>query len=547
MSFKDTYQEWLNFDKETREELLSIDDEKEIEDRFYKDLTFGTGGLRGIIGAGSNRINQYTVKRATLGLANYIQSLNKEDESVVIAYDTRNYSKEFAIAAASVLCAKGIKVYIFEEVMPTPVLSFAVRHLQATAGIVITASHNPKEYNGYKVYNQYGGQLVPNEANQVIRYIEEIDSFGSIPTAEIEESNMNGMLNCINEEVLTAFIKEVNKQAINVNQIDNIKIVYTALHGAGNIPVRKALNKFNVSVVKEQELPDGNFSTVRSPNPEERDALTLAINQAKEEEADVVIGTDPDCDRIGVAVKHKGKYELLTGNQIGALLVDFVLSHKNTNKNSTLIKTVVTNDLGADIALSKGLNVLNTLTGFKYIGEKITEFEQSQTNEFVIGYEESYGYLVGTHARDKDAVVSALLICEMASIYKDKGITLLDRLEELYDKYGYYLDALDSFVLKGKDGAERIQEIMTQLRTEKKLFIPGTEEILDYNEGIDNLPKENVLKFILSDSSWIAVRPSGTEPKIKIYYSIKEIDREKAQLKLDGIRKIFESLIGEKS
>lgn len=546
MSFKDTYQEWLNFDKETREELLSIDDEKEIEDRFYKDLTFGTGGLRGIIGAGSNRINQYTVKKATLGLANYIESLNKEDESVVIAYDTRNYSKEFAIAAASVLCAKGIKVYIFEEVMPTPVLSFAVRHLQATAGIVITASHNPKEYNGYKVYNQYGGQLVPDEANQVIRFIEEIKDFDSIPSVDTKELGVNDKLTWINEEVLTAFIEEVSKQSVNTKQLDNIKIGYTALHGAGNVPVRKALDKFNVSVVKEQELPDGNFSTVRSPNPEERDALTLAINQAKEEKADVVIGTDPDCDRIGVAIKQGNKYELLSGNQIGALLVDFVLAHKSTNKKSTLIKTVVTNDLGADIALNKGLNVLNTLTGFKYIGEKITEFEQSQTNEFVIGYEESYGYLIGTHARDKDAVVSALLICEMASMYKAKGLTLLDRLEELYDEYGYYLDALDSFVLKGKDGAERIQEIMFQLRAEKESFMPNTKEVLDYGKGIDDLPKENVLKFILADNSWIAVRPSGTEPKIKIYYSIKEVDREKAQLKLNRIRKIFESLIGKK-
>lgn len=546
MSFKDTYQEWLNFDKETREELLSIDDEKEIEDRFYKDLTFGTGGLRGIIGAGSNRINQYTVKKATLGLANYIKSLNKEYESVVIAYDTRNYSKEFAIAAASVLCAKGIKVYIFEEVMPTPVLSFAVRHLQATAGIVITASHNPKEYNGYKVYNQYGGQLVPDEANQVIRFIEEIKDFDSIPSVDTKELGVNDKLTWINEEALTAFIEEVSKQSVNTKQLDNIKVVYTALHGAGNVPVRKALDKFNVSVVKEQELPDGNFSTVRSPNPEERDALTLAINQAKEEKADVVIGTDPDCDRIGVAIKQGNKYELLSGNQIGALLVDFVLAHKTTNKKSTLIKTVVTNDLGADIALNKGLNVLNTLTGFKYIGEKITEFEQSQTNEFIIGYEESYGYLIGTHARDKDAVVSALLICEMVSMYKAKGLTLLDRLEELYDEYGYYLDALDSFVLKGKDGAERIQEIMSQLRAEKESFMPNTKQILDYDKGIDDLPKENVLKFILADNSWIAVRPSGTEPKIKIYYSIKEVDREKAQLKLNRIRKIFESLIGEK-
>lgn len=544
MNYKAKYHEWLEFDEETRNELLAIQDEKEIEDRFYKDLSFGTGGLRGVIGAGSNRINSYTVKKATLGLAKYIQSVNKSEKSAVIAYDTRNYSKDFAKAAASVLCAVGIKVYLFEEVMPTPVLSFAVRHLQATAGIVITASHNPKEYNGYKVYNQYGGQLVPNEANQVIRSIGEVQDFSSIPSVELEKAKVSGELVWVGEEILNAFTNEVAKQSINSSHSENLKIVYTALHGAGNIPVRKALSGFSVSVVKEQEFPDGNFTTVRSPNPEERDALTLAIQQAKEENADIVIGTDPDCDRIGVAVKHQEKYELLTGNQIGALLVDFVLSNKKITEKSTLIKTVVTNELGAEIALNKGLKVLNTLTGFKYIGEKITDFEQNQTNEFVIGYEESYGYLVGTHARDKDAVVSALLICEMASTYKAKGLTLFDRLEELYGEYGYYLDALDSFVLKGKDGAEKIQEIMSQLREDNSSFIPDTKEVLDYNEGIEGLPKENVLKFILLDNSWIAVRPSGTEPKIKIYYSIKETDREKAQLKLDQIREIFKQLIG---
>lgn len=544
MNYKAKYHEWLEFDEETRNELLAIRDEKEIEDRFYKDLSFGTGGLRGIIGAGSNRINSYTVKKATLGLAKYIQSVNKSEKSAVIAYDTRNYSKDFAKAAAAVLCAAGIKVYLFEEVTPTPVLSFAVKHLQATAGIVITASHNPKEYNGYKVYNQYGGQLVPDEANQVIRSIEEVQDFSSIPSVELEKAKVSGELVWVGEEILNAFTNEVAKQSINSSQSKNLNIVYTALHGAGNIPVRKSLSEFSVSVVKKQELPDGNFTTVRSPNPEERDALTLAIQQAKEENADIVIGTDPDCDRIGVAVKHQEKFELLTGNQIGALLVDFVLSNRKINEKSTLIKTVVTNELGAEIALNKGLKVLNTLTGFKYIGEKITEFEQNQANEFVIGYEESYGYLVGTHARDKDAVVSALLICEMASTYKAKGLTLFDRLEELYGEYGYYLDALDSFVLKGKDGADKIQEIMSQLREANRSFIPDTKEILDYNVGIEDLPKENVLKFILSDNSWIAVRPSGTEPKIKIYYSIKETDREKAQLKLNQIREIFKQLIG---
>ncbi|SFH87595.1 phospho-sugar mutase [Pisciglobus halotolerans] len=543
MNYKEKYQQWLNFDEKTRHELLNIHDEKEIEDCFYKDLSFGTGGLRGVMGAGSNRMNQYTVQKATLGLAHYINSMHEKKKSIVIAYDTRNHSKEFAEAAASVLCAEGIKVYLFEDVMPTPVLSFAVRYFKASAGIVITASHNPKEYNGYKVYNQYGGQLVPSEADHVIRYIEKIQDFSSIPTADLAECESSDSLVWIGEKVLDCFIQEVAKQSIDQNHSKNLKVVYTPLHGTGNIPVRKALDNFSVSVVKEQELPDGDFSTVRSPNPEERDALNLAIQQAKKEKADIVIGTDPDCDRIGVAVRHEDQYILLTGNQIGALLVDFVLSSKEVNEKSTLIKTIVTNDLGAEVALDHGLHVLNTLTGFKYIGEKMTEFNHNQTQEFVMGYEESYGYLVGTHARDKDAVVAARVICEMASVYKANKETLIDRIEKLYSKYGFYLDALDSFVLKGKDGAEKIQMLMAQLREQQNSFIPSTKAVLDYSSGIDSLPKENVLKFILLDDSWVAVRPSGTEPKIKVYYSIKEKDKVKAQHKLDQIREKFESLI----
>lgn len=545
MSYKETYQEWLTFDKETREELLSIQDEKELEDRFYKDLVFGTGGLRGIMGAGSNRMNNYTVRKVTYGLANYIKINSLFKPSVVIAYDTRNNSKKFAIEAASVFCASGIKVFLFDAVAPTPMLSFAVSHLNASAGIVITASHNPKEYNGYKVYNQYGGQLIPNEASEVIKYINEVNDFESIPLAEIESSKKSVDLESVGTDLLEGFLTEVFKQSIKKDEEKSLNVVYTPLHGAGNIPVRKVLRDFNVSVVREQELPDGNFTTVHSPNPEERDALTIAIQQAEKENADIVIGTDPDCDRIGVAIKHNGNYELLSGNQIGALLIDFILASKASNEKSTLIKTVVTNDLGAEIAQKNGLKILNTLTGFKYIGEKITEFEHTQEREFTFGYEESYGYLVGTHARDKDAVVAALLICEMANAYKLKEFTLIDRLEELYSEYGFYLDALDSFTLKGLDGSKRINQLMDNIRAIDKKFIPDTNALLDYSKGIDGLPKEDVLKFILNDGSWIAIRPSGTEPKIKVYYSIKGADKKTAQEKLDSVRKTIESTIHE--
>lgn len=545
MNYKETYQQWLDFDEETRKELLEIKDEKEIEDRFYKDLAFGTGGLRGLMGAGPNRINSYTVRKVTYGLAQYIRENFQNNPSVVIAYDTRNGSKEFANDAAAVFCASGIKAFLFEEVAPTPVLSFAVRHLNASAGIVITASHNPKEYNGYKVYNQYGGQLVPSEANEVIKCINDVKSFDSIPTSDLEIDKKNGQLKLIGPELLESFLLEASKQSIHENKANNLKVVYTPLHGAGNIPVRNILKDFNVSVVHEQELPDGNFPTVHSPNPEERDALTIAIQQAKVENADIVIGTDPDCDRIGVAIKHNGNYELLSGNQIGALLVDFVLKNREITNKSTLIKTIVTNDLGADIARKHGLNVLDTLTGFKYIGDKITEFEHTGEQEFVIGYEESYGYLVGTHARDKDAVVAALLICEMANAYKNKGFTLLDQLEEIYNEYGFYLDALDSFTLKGIEGSKKIKQLMIDIKTLEEGFIPDTSVFLDYNKGIDGLPKEDVLKFILNDGSWIAVRPSGTEPKIKVYYSIKAEDKNNAQYKLTSIKKIIEAKILE--
>jgi len=528
---REKYGEWLHFDDETRKELLNITDEKELEDRFYKDLSFGTGGLRGIMGAGTNRINSYTVQKATLGLANYVQCHQKENPSVVIAFDTRNQSQQFAHDAAVVFSSLGIKAYLFDSAMPTPVLSYTVRHLHCDAGIVITASHNPKEYNGYKVYDNQGGQLTPADAKEVIGLINDIEGFSFIKDIHEEES----LIEMIGSEILDSFISEVMKQSINAGELD---VVYTPLHGAGNLPVRQALQSFNVSIVKEQELPDGNFSTVTSPNPEDRNALRMAIEQASHEDADIVIGTDPDCDRIGVAVKHAGEFKLVTGNQIGALLADFVIAHIDVNDDSTLIKTIVTNDFGAKIASEKGLQIIETLTGFKYIGEKINAFEASDalTNEFVMGYEESYGYLIGTHARDKDAVVSALLICEMAAYYKAKGLTLIDKLEDLYGHYGYYLDALDSVTLKGLAGAARIKTMMDEVRASDVQFFENVGEVRDYARGIDGLPKENVIKFMLTDESWVAIRPSGTEPKIKFYYSVRAEDEGSAQEKLVVIK-----------
>jgi phosphoglucomutase len=526
------YAEWLTFDDETRSELLSIAaDEKELEDRFYKNVSFGTGGLRGLMGAGTNRMNSYTVKKASMGLANHVLSQGNEQSSIAIAYDTRNHSQQFAEDAATVFSSIGIKAYLFDVAMPTPVLSFTVRHLGCDAGIVVTASHNPKEYNGYKVYDNQGGQLPPDAAREVTHFIDQIEDFNSVK----ELTGNPELVERIGEDVLSAFITEVKKQSIHQG---SLQVVYTPLHGAGNLPVRRALEGFNVSVVKEQELPDGNFSTVTSPNPEDRNALRMAIEQASREDADIVIGTDPDCDRIGVAVKHAGEFKLLTGNQIGALLADFVIEHIEVNEDSTLIKTIVTNDFGAKIASEKGLQIIETLTGFKYIGEKINEFESSDhlTNEFVMGYEESYGYLVGTHSRDKDAVVSALLICEMAAYYKAKGLTLFDKLEDLYSTYGYYLDALDSVTLKGVAGAARIKTMMDEVRESDAQFFENVDEVRDYAKGIDDLPKENVIKFMLTDESWVAIRPSGTEPKIKFYYSVRAEDEDSAQEKLVVIK-----------
>ncbi len=547
MDIHEKYEYWLTFDDNTKNELESITDKKEIEDRFYKDLEFGTGGLRGIMGAGANRMNKYTVGKATKGLCEYLKNEFAGEKSVVIAYDSRNNSKAFAECAAEVLCYNGIKTFLFEEIMPTPVLSFSVRYLKCNAGIVITASHNPKEYNGYKVYDKYGCQLVPQYADKVISYINNVKDIKSVKHMNLNMALSNGYLTYIGDEVLNSYISEVEKMAV-YKEASDLKIVYTPLHGTGNIPVRKVLSdmSFDVSVVKEQAVADGNFTTVRSPNPEEKDALNMALEQAKRENADLVIGTDPDCDRVGVGVLHNGEYTLLTGNQTGALLVDFYLKFKkqSLNSKSTLVKTIVTNDLGAEIARKNGLNVVETLTGFKYIGDQITKYEKTGENEFLIGYEESYGYLVGTYARDKDAVVASMLICEMAAYYKKNKMTLVDALNVLYSEYGFYLDALDSFVLKGKDGASRIKNIMSYFRANKVTVFPNITDVKDYSTGIGDLPKSNVLKFFLKGGSWIAVRPSGTEPKLKMYYSVRGIDSSTCERSLQNIRTIINGIMG---
>lgn len=546
MTCTERVNEWLLFDDETKQELLKITDAKELEDRFYKDLEFGTGGLRGLMGAGPNRMNKYTVGKATLGLAEYLLADAVGEKHVVIAYDSRRNSEEFAKNAAEVLAAKGITVHLFKEMMPTPVLSFAVRYLHCTAGIVITASHNPKEYNGYKVYDRNGCRLIPEFADKVIGYMNGITDLRAVPHLDFEVACISGLINFVGDDVLNAFLDAVQNESL-YPETNDLKVVYTPLHGTGNVPVRRILSNYHVSVVHAQELPDGDFSTVRSPNPEEKDALSLGIEQAACEQADLVLGTDPDCDRVGIAVHHNGAYVLLTGNQVGALLSDFVLHFKKDvlNETSTLVKTIVTNDLGANIARSYGLQVEETLTGFKYIGDRITRYEQSGANTFVMGYEESYGYLVGTHARDKDAVVTSMLICEAASYHKANGKTLVDALNELYAQYGFYLDVQDAFTLQGADGAQRMETIMSAFRAAGATALDGVKTVVDYSVGVDNLPKENVLKFVFENGSWLAMRPSGTEPKLKIYYSVRGADEAAANEFLQGLRAIIHDTIGE--
>ena len=539
MTYKEKYEQWLTFDEDTKAELLAITDEKEIENRFYKDLEFGTGGLRGIMGAGSNYMNKYTVGRATFGVAQFAKAKYPDNLSVAIAYDTRNNSKTFAKTAAGIFASCGFKVYLYDIYVPVPVLSFTTRFLGCSIGIMITASHNPKEYNGYKVYDNTGCQLCTDDAKCAIGYINNITDFSSIPFSDSD----NG-IELIGENILSEFLKEISTQSLYTEKSD-LKIVYTPLHGTGCVPVQRILKDMNVTVVKEQEMPDGNFSTVRSPNPEDKAALTIAIEKAKEIGADLVLGTDPDSDRVGIADKSGDDYVLFTGNQTGAMLVNFILNMKKDklNSKSTVIKTIVTSEIGADIARKFGILVEETLTGFKYIGDKMNKYEADGSQEYVIGYEESYGYLVGTHARDKDAVVSSMLICQMAAWYKNQGKTLVDGLNELYAEYGYYLDTQDSFTLTGKDGAEKIQELMSTFRTTGTALFDGLKEIIDFSVGVRDLPKENVLKYVWNDGSWIAVRPSGTEPKIKVYYSIKDKTKEEAEVRLAKIKDTIHSII----
>ncbi len=546
MTYREKYEEWLRqADPETAEELRALTDEKEIEDRFYKDLEFGTAGLRGIMGAGSNRMNSRTVGRATQGLADYLKNKypGETERGVVIAYDSRNHSREFALEAAHVLCAAGIPVRVFLELEPIPVLSFAVRKFHALGGIVITASHNPKEYNGYKVYDENGCQLVPRDADELTEFVNRAGDAAGRESRGQEEG-----MTFIGDEAVSAFISAIMKETVWQGKPPALRIVYTPLHGAGNKPVRAALARAgfrDVSVVAEQEAPDGDFPTVKSPNPEESGALQMGIGEAEKIGADIVIGTDPDSDRIGAAVRTDGGFRLITGNQMGALLTDFVLTMRKDRLTpaSLIIKTIVTGELGADIARAKGVQVEEMLTGFKYIGEKITAYENDPAKDFIMGYEESYGYLIGTHARDKDAVGTAVLICEMAAWYRTKGMTLIDALDRLYEQYGYRLDRTISYTLPGKDGMEKIARIMEALRTGTSgEWMPGIRDVQDYRKGIGSLPKENVLKFLLEDSSWAAVRPSGTEPKIKFYCSLRAASEAEGELRLADMKKRWEDI-----
>lgn len=548
------YELWLNdplIDDETRQELSSLQgNDKEIEDRFYRDLEFGTGGLRGVIGAGTNRMNRYTVAQATQGLAQFVKQVASGQPSIAIAYDSRNQSPEFALEAALVLAGNGVKAYVFESLRTTPELSFAVRHLGATGGIVITASHNPPEYNGYKVYGSDGGQLVPRDAERVLAAIQTVDALEKVKRLERSRAEAEGLLEWIGEEVDEAFASAVAQMSLHPDVVrsvsDRFHLVYTPLHGSGNLAVRSVLNRIgfkNVHIVPEQEQPDANFSTVKSPNPEEREAFSLALALAKEKQADILIGTDPDCDRMGAVVKNdQGEYVVLSGNQSGAIMAHYLLeSLKQRGElpdNGVLIKTIVTSEMGAAIAESFGVRVMNTLTGFKYIGEKMTEFERTGQYRFLFGYEESYGYLAGTYCRDKDAVLASMLICEAAAYYKSQGKTLYDVLQGLYAEHGYFQECLESRTLKGKDGLEQIRGIMEDWRQTPPVQIAGVPvvRVQDYSQGIDRLPAENVLKFTLADDSWFCLRPSGTEPKIKTYFAVRGATGEEASARLEQLR-----------
>ena len=573
MDYMEKYRFWLAsdaFDEETKKELQAIDgDDKEIKERFYKDLEFGTGGLRGIIGAGTNRMNKYTVGKATQGLANYILKNNPDGAKmgVAIAYDSRNMSPEFAERSALVLNANGIKAYVFDELRPTPELSYAVRALGCTAGIVVTASHNPPEYNGYKVYWADGAQVVYPKDKGIIGEVNAISDFSLMKTMDRKEAEEKGLFNVIGKEIDDGFIKAIKAQAVRPEEIkkaEDMVIVYTPLHGTGNKPVRRVLDEVgfkNVYVVPEQEKPDKNFSTVGYPNPEDPKAFTLAIELAKEKNAEIIVGTDPDADRIGVVIRdEKENYDILTGNMTGALLTEYVLNGRKEKgllpENAAVIKTIVTTEMVRAIAESYNAELIEVLTGFKFIGEKIKQFEEDHSHTFVFGFEESYGCLSGTYARDKDAVGAAMLVCEMAAYYKNRGMTLHDALEELYKKYGFYKEGVKSVTLKGIDGAEKIGKIMAYLRENTPEGFGGNKvlTVKDYKSGVftdvatgnkseSPLPASDVLYYNLEDRAWLCVRPSGTEPKIKFYMGVKAESSADALAKVEAMEKSVDELL----
>ncbi len=567
MNYKDNYTKWLNspiVDNDTKEELKAIaDNEKEIEERFYRELEFGTAGMRGILGAGTNRMNIYNVRRASMGVAEYV---NKEGASaanagVLIGYDTRHFSRTFAEETAKVLTANGIKVYLFPIVHSVPEVSFGIRELKCAAGVMITASHNPKEYNGYKVYGPDGGQLPPEAADVVVKAIDSYDVFDDVKYISLEEAVEKNLLIVPGNELDEKFIEAVMKQQQNPEAVkavaDTFKLIYTPFHGTGSRPVKEVLKRIgfkNVLVVKEQDTEDGDFPTVASPNPENKEGFTIAIEMAKENDVDVIIGTDPDCDRVGIVVRDaEGVYRTLTGNQTGALLVDYILRSKKEKgtlpENGVVIKTIVTTELAAAIAESYGIEIMNVLTGFKYIGEKMTEFQQTGEHTYLIGFEESYGYLVGDHARDKDGVVASMLIAEMAAYYKTKGKSLYEALQDIYAKYGYYSEKTVSITMPGKDGMEKMAAMLSELRNNPPVKVAGMDVVLytDYLsqtikdaggsvKPLTGLPKADVLKYNLSDDkSYFMIRPSGTEPKIKIYLGTFADNTESAENTIETV------------
>lgn len=565
--FKETYERWLKSDvinDETRAELESLKgNDKEIEERFYRELEFGTAGMRGILGAGTNRMNIYNVRRATTGVAKHILALGEEAKKagVLIGYDTRNYSRIFAEETAGVLAAHGIKVYLFDTVHSVPEVSFGIRELGCAIGVMITASHNPKEYNGYKVYGSDGGQLPPDAADIVVDAINKCDVFDDVITVPYKEAEKSGLIEIVGAELDEKFLNTIQKQQLTPDAVtkvaDSFKLIYTPFHGTGSRPVQAILKRIgfkNLLVVKEQDTEDGNFPTVKSPNPEDKEGFAIAIEMAKKNDVDIIIGTDPDCDRVGIVVRDaQGEYQILTGNMIGSLLCNYILMRKKENgtlaDNAVVIKTIVTTELAAAIAKSYGVEIMNVLTGFKYIGEKMTEFEKNGSHSYVFGFEESYGYLAGTHARDKDGVVSTMLIAEMAAYYKTKNMSLYEALQELYKKYGYYCERTVSVVMPGKDGMEKMSALMKTLRTSPLKSVCGMDITAeaDYKtqiitridgatEKIEGLPKSDVVKYSLSDGkTYFIVRPSGTEPKIKIYLASSADSMEASEKIIDNV------------